>query len=165
LENSDDLKDGAALSIWWKHLLCTLAALAPFGFVLQQGEGWHYFHVMAFLWSFTDFSDTHGTAMSGFSFIDPLSIILTGLLSSLRFLFVYYVLQHSHGLTSRRNVWTSAVLSQLPFSVYVLGSFLSRSWTGLIINMGGPIPLLVLVGLIIDHFKGREPLTKPWKDE
>ncbi len=165
MENSNDAKGGAALSIRWKYLLCTLAALAPFGFVLQQGEGWHYFHVMAFLWSFIAYSDTHGTTMSGFSFIDPLSIVFTGLLSSLRFLFVYYVLQHSHGLTSRRTVWVSAVLSQLPFSVYVLGSFLSRSWTGLIINVGGPIPLLVLVGLIIDHFNGREPLTRPWKDE
>ena len=165
MENSDDLKGGAALNIWWKYLLYTLAALAPFGFVLQQGEGWHYFHMMAFLWSFTDFSDTHGTAMSGFSSIDPLSIIFTGLLSSLRFLFVYYVLQHSHGLTSRRNVWVSAVLSQLPYSVYVLGSFLGRRGIGLIINVGGPIPVLVLVGLIIDHFNGREPLTKPWKDE
>ena len=159
--NSGDLR--TEINNLWRYVIIALTCMAPFGFIIQQGEGWHYFHIIALLWSYSEWSDTHGTAMAGFTIIDPLSIIFTSVLSSLRFLFVYYLMKHLKGVGSRRNVWFSAVLSQLPFSVYALGSILARSWTGL--NIGGPMPLFVIAGLAIAHFKGREPSTTPWSEK
>jgi hypothetical protein len=147
----------------WNYVIIAFTCLAPFGFILEQGEGWHYFYILALLWSYSDWSDTHGTAMAGFSFVDPLSIIFTSILSSLRFLFAYSLMKHLKGVGSRRDVWISAVLSQLPFSLYVLGSLFASGSIGF--SMGFPVPLFIIVGLAIAHFKGREVSDTPWSEE
>ena len=160
-EDSRELKTGSNNLLNYVIIVCT--CLAPFGFIIEQGEGWHYFYIIALLWSYTDWSDTHGTAMAGFSFVDPLSIIFTIILSSLRLLFAYTLMRYLKGESSRKNVWIYAVLSQVPFSLYVLGSSVAISWPGF--SIGGPIPLLIVVGLTIAHFKGKEPSTTRWEED
>lgn len=158
--NSNELGDG--VNTLWKIVIIAFTCFAPFGFIMEQGEGWHYFYIIALLWSYVDWSDTHGTAMAGFSFVDPLSIIFTLILSSLRIFFAYNLMQHLKGISTRRNVWISAVLSQLPILLYTIGGILARSWIGF--SIGGPLPLLIIVGLILAHFKGREPTTTIWPE-
>jgi hypothetical protein len=154
---------GTDHSSLWKYVIIIFTCLAPFGFIMEQGEGWHYSYALALFWSYSDWSDTHGTSMGGFAFVDPLSIIFSSILSSLRFLFAYNIIRHLRGETSRRAVWISAVLSQLPVIVYLLVAYLTQGWFSFFV--GGPVPLLVIAGLVIDHFKGKEPPFKPWSEE
>jgi hypothetical protein len=146
----------------WNYVIVILTCLAPFGVDIKQGEGWHYFYVLALFWFYSYYTDTH-TSTAGITYVDPLTVFLACILSSLRFLFAYNIIRHLRGETSRRAVWISAVLSQLPVILYLLIAYLTQSWVSFFV--GGPVPLLVIAGLVIAYFKGKEPPSKPWSEE
>jgi len=83
----------------WNYVIVILTCLAPFGFVIERGEGWHYFYILALFWFYSDWTDTH-TSIAGITYVDPLTVFIASILSSLRFLFAYNIIRHLRGETS-----------------------------------------------------------------
>jgi hypothetical protein len=136
-----------------------LILLAPFSFMISLGEEWYYFHIIAVLWDYRSWSDVHGDMQSIAHFMDPLSIASTIPLSSIRLLFAYFVIRNLHGKSSSRSVWILGALSQLMILLFYLPNML-----GITANpgIGGPIPILLIAGVVSAHYWGREPVTTPW---
>ncbi|TET10426.1 MAG: hypothetical protein E3J86_05760 [Candidatus Thorarchaeota archaeon] len=133
--------------------------IAPFffSFWLSPVSDDYRFEVVGILWSYVQWSD-HGNTGSGFLIFDTLSVAIAFLLSIFRFVFVIAIRKHQKGLVRQRTVWISAVLSQIPMSVFLFSPFFM---SGLV----GPIPILLVIGLIIDRRIGVEPATTPWNIE
>ena len=148
-----------------KVLIIALTFLAPFAFSISQSEGWHYYKVAGVLWMYTDYWFNSEDAFSGFYVMPLYSIFSIALYSSIRFLFAFFVIRHLQGLGSMRYVWLSGILSQVPVSFfylpYILGLVENPATT---LSFGGPIPILLVVGLIAAHYRGSEPLTEPWSE-
>jgi len=89
---------------------------------------------------------------------DTLSVPLALLLSLFRFEFIIVIRKHQRGQVRKKIVWLSAILSQLPMVLLL--------FTPLFMNgLGGPIPILLILGLFIDRKIGVEPPVVPWEDE
>ena len=149
-----------------KVLIIVLAFFAPFAFSVLQGEGWHYYKVAGFLWMYTDYRFSIEESYSGF-YVMPLSSIFSIVLySNIRFIFSYLVIRHLQGLSPMRYVWISGILSQVPVSFFYLPYFLGVTTTfPANLSLGGPVPILLIVGLVVAHYKGTEPLTEPWDSD
>ena len=77
------------------------------------------------------------------------------LLSVLRFDFIIMIRKHQQGIVRRRKVWIIAVLSQLPMTFFLFSPLFMS-------GIGGPIPILLIIGLYVDHKIGVEPPNVPW---
>lgn len=102
-------------------------------------------------------ADTFHTSF-GFLIFDTISVVIASLLSGLNFLFVKMISKHHRCLVRKRTVRAAAIVSQLPFVAFL---FLPLFMSG----VGGPIPLLLILGLIIDQKIGVEPPRTPWSVE
>lgn len=139
-------------------LLFIVALIAPFFFSVSLYSGLNYrLDIVGILWSYAQWSDS-GSTGSGFLFLDTLTVAIAFLLSGFRFVFIIAIRKHQKGLVRQRVVWVLAMLSQIPMAILLVSSFFM---TGL----GGPIPLLLIIGLIIDRKIGVEPPVTPWNNE
>lgn len=140
-------------------LLFIVALIAPFFFWVRISPvpNNYRLEIVGILWSYVQWSDLGGTG-SGFLFFDIFGIPIAFLLSGFRFVFIIAIRKHQKGLVSKRIVWASAVLSQIPMAVFLFTPFF-------MIGLGGPIPILLVIGLIIDHKIGIVPPITPWKNE
>ena len=139
--------------------LYIVALIAPFHFLIRYSPGsFHYsFDIVGVLWAYTQ-SSYSGSIHSNFFFFDTLWVAIAFLLSIFRFVFVIAIRKHQKGLIRQRTVWISAVLSQIPTSIFLFSPFFGGYF-------GGPIPILLVIGLIFDRKVGSEPPIVPWEDE
>ena len=112
------------------------------------------FEIVGVLWSYVQWAD-HGSSGSGFMIFDTLLVPIALLFSIFRFEFIIAIRKHQKGLVRRRVVWISALLSQLPTIAFLFTPFFMN-------GLGGPIPILLIIGLVIDRKIGIEPPTTPW---
>jgi hypothetical protein len=145
-----------------KHLvdcLVVVAFIAPFNFWFRLYPHSSNFRVEIFsiLWSYGLWADSGGSG-SALLLFDWFTLPIAFLMSGLRFVFIFMIHKHQRGLVRRRTVWASAVLSQLPMAAFLFSPFFMS-------GMGGPIPILLIVGLIIDRKIGVEPPSVPWDSE
>jgi len=145
-----------------KHLVSLLgiiALIAPFFFWLSiyTSSITSRFEIVGILWSFVQWSDQGGTG-SGFIVFDPIQSSLALLMSLLSLEFLVAISRHQKGLIRRKRVWISALLSQLPMIAFLFTPLFTN-------GLGGPIPILLIIGLIIDRKTGIEPPIVPWEDE
>ncbi len=89
---------------------------------------------------------------------DPIQSSLALLMSLLSLEFLVAISRHQKGLIRRKRVWISALLSQLPMIAFLFTPLFTN-------GLGGPIPILLIIGLIIDRKTGIEPPIVPWEDE
>ncbi len=141
------------------ELLTIIALIAPFFFWVRQApfSNDYRFEIVGILWIYVQWLDSGGSG-SGLIIFDTLGTALAFLLSIFRFVFIIAIRKHQKGLVRQRVVWASAVLSQIPMVSFLFSSFF-------MIGLGGPIPILLVIGLIIDRRIGVEPPTTPWKSE
>ncbi len=138
--------------------------MVPYGFIIQIGEGWHYYHVNAAVWVFRDWSYASGVEVyNSFGFLDPyvfLSSLIVGIFS---YVFTIQIIRHHRAETTQKKVRISAVLTLIPLApLFFLSLFgVSMQAGG---GFTGPIPLFMILGLIIDHLWGVEPAVAPWDD-
>ncbi|MHA2024378.1 MAG: hypothetical protein ACW98U_00650 [Candidatus Thorarchaeota archaeon] len=145
-----------------RHLtdcLVVVAFIAPFNFWFSLYPYSSDFRVEIFgiLWSYVLWVDS-GVSRSALLLSDWFTLPIGFLMSGLRFVFVFMIHKHQRGLVRRRTVWASAVLSQIPMAVFLFSPFFMS-------GMGGPIPILLVLGLIIDRKIGVEPPSTPWDGE
>jgi hypothetical protein len=112
------------------------------------------FEIVGVLWSYVQWTES-GYSGSGFLIFDPLQTSMALLLSLFRFEFIIVIQKHSRGLTKQRTVWISALLSQLPMIAFLFTPLFTNGF-------GGPIPILLIIGLLIDRKIGVEPPKTPW---
>ena len=141
------------------NLLFIVALIAPFFFWVRISPvpNNYRLEINGILWSYVQWSDSGGTG-SRILFSDTLMVSVFFLMSGFRFAFIMVVRRHQKGLVRQRTVWISAVLSQLPMAVFVFSPFFMS-------GLGGPIPILLVIGLIIDRKIGIEPPQTPWNNE
>jgi hypothetical protein len=146
----------------WIYLLILLLLFVPYGLIIQTGDNWHYYQVYAVIWVFKDWSTVHGNAAAGVGFPDFGAFGASLFLSGFRYVFAYQIYRHRNGLTTKRSVWISALLSLVPLTPIAILSVVGISFY----SGGGfecPIPIFLIIGLIMDHYIGVEPPTKPWE--
>ena len=138
--------------------------MVPYGFIIQQGEGWHYYQAYAAIWVFRDWSYALGDAYTSFGFPDPYALLSSLTITCFRYIFAVQIIRHHKSQTSQKAVRISAVLSLIPLAPIFILSLLgvSMSAGG---GFTGPIPLFLILGLIIDRFWGIEPAVQPWDEE
>ncbi len=138
--------------------------MLPYGFIIQNGEGWHYYQAYAAIWVFKDWSTVSGSASIDFIIPDPYAFLGSLIESFFRYVFAIQIIRHHRGGTSQRGVWFSAVLSMIPLAPLFILSLL-----GITTSAGGgftgPIPLFLILGLIIDRYWGIEPVVHPWEEK
>jgi hypothetical protein len=141
------------------NLLFIVALIAPFFFIarISTVSNSYRLEIVAVLWSYVQWANQGGTG-SGFLFFDTLGGPLAFLLSGFRFVFIIAIRKHQKGLVSKRIVWVSALLSQIPMTAFLFTPYFMN-------GLGGPIPILLIIGLIIDREIGIEPPITPWRNE
>ena len=139
--------------------LYIVALIAPFHFLIRISpvSSDYSFDIVGILWAYTQ-SSYSGSMHSTFFFFDTLWVAIGFLLSIFRFVFVIAIRKHQKGLIRQRTVWISALLSQIPMSIFLFSPFFASYF-------GGPIPILLVIGLYIDRKVGVEPPLTPWTNE
>ena len=138
--------------------LYIVALIVPFWFWFRPSLVYNLYRldIVWVLWAYFQASNLGGIE-SGF-FFDTFLVPVAFLMSGFRFVFVMTIRKHQKGLVSQRAVWISAVLSQMPMAAFLFFPLFA-------LGLGGPIPILLVIGLIIDRKIGVEPPVVPWEDE
>ena len=145
-------------------LLVIMLLMVPYGFIIQIGEGWHYYQVSSAVWTFTDWSyASGGESYNLFRFPDPYAFLSSLIVAFFSYIFTIQIIKHHRAETTKKRVRILAVLTLIPLAPL---SFLSLF--GVSMSAGGgftcPIPLFMILGLIIDNLWGIEPAVAPWDD-
>lgn len=145
-------------------ILVVLLLMLPYGFIIQNGEGWHYYQAYSAIWVFKDWITASGSASVDFNIPDPYAFIDSLIFSCFRYIFAIQIIRHHRSETSQRGVWISAILTLIPLvPLFILSLFGVTMYAGG--GFTGPIPLFLILGLIIDRYWGIEPVVQPWDDE
>lgn len=137
--------------------------MLPYGFIIQIGEGWHYYQIYAAVWVLRDWSYASGESSSLFGFPDPYAFLNSLIVAFFNYFFAIQIVRHHRAETTQNRARISAVLTLIPLlPLFFLSLFgVSMQAGG---GLTGPIPLFMILGLIIDQFWGIEPAVVPWDD-
>ena len=129
----------------------------PSGFQIFSSDSFSIdFH--AAFWKFIVLIE-NGYIDTEFGIIDPL---LEVFMWGFQLFFVYCVYRHTQGLWSRRKTILYGVFSHFVFlSLFLMSlpSFIAQGFRGMLY---GPVPILLIIGLIISYYYGKETPTTPW---
>ena len=139
-------------------VMALLGIFAPTSFQLSRSDYSFFGSLRSPFWHL-DMWFQNGILVTDIRMSDP---FMEFFIWGFQLIFVYCTYRHTQGLLSRRKTILCGILSH---SVLLSMFFLSLLFLLIPGSSGtvlGPVPLVLLIGVLTSYFEGKEPPTKPW---